>query len=199
MAEEWTDLVWVCISLIAFAIVLTIAFNFMQLGKGLTNTLYQEHADTERVKEVQTFLPYDNIALSGSEAFAACVKMANNGYPVVVVCSPNKAVFMYDAQVGYTTAARNLGNVANMNELPSFSSWYTAIAKYSHDVFISSNIEYTTPALLEQFDNIAKGVTGVSDKTFSEWTFRSMLLEDVQDRPMGLIIYRTTESGTVVC
>lgn len=203
MAEEWTELVWVTISVIAFSVVLTIAFNFVQIGKGVTNTLYQEQADNERIKDIQMFLPYDNVELSGSEAFSAAVKMSNNGYLTMIVCdnatgsSSKKAIFMHSSQITKTQAATNLNNVGDPATLLNYDTWRNYVQSDSSYVFSTTNTTYTTPALLTEFDNIAKLVTGDNTKTFSELSFRSKLMTDTMDKPFGVVLYRVN-SGMVV-
>ena len=195
MAEEWTDLVWVAISLIAFATVLTLAFNFMQLGKDLTNTLYQEQADAAKVKEVQTFLPYDNVELSGSEAFAAAVKLSNDGYPVIIMLHNTetsgrvRSVLMYDSMYDPDTILTNVDTVTvNKNSIADFNATLTCLKSHDNHVEWISTMDYTTPALLDEFDRLAK-LNNSSKPTFSEYTFTSQILEDAAGRPMGLALH----------
>lgn len=195
MAEEWSELIWIGLALMLFASVLAIAFNFMQLGKGLTNELYQDQADAAAIKEMQLFLPYENAELTGSEALAASLTMANNGYPAFIYFNQTKkgssyrTVMVYEAGKDAQTIATSLYNTCTNKSSVStnFSQQLSCIKNNDGDCTAISNTEYTTVALLEYLDSLAK-VYNTATKSFSEWKFKSYVLYDAQDKPLGLLL-----------
>ena len=78
MSEEWGDMIWIGISMIIGAVLLSMLFFFNGIGHDLTSAVYQEEADARALQETRVTLPYDEAKnLSGAEVLSAMMDMAD--------------------------------------------------------------------------------------------------------------------------
>ena len=192
MAEEWSNLVWAAIALIIFSVVLVIAFNFTQLGKSLTTEVYQEQADVAKTQEVRKFLSYDNVPLSGSEAFSAALQFSGDNYLVIVECrsAANGRIFMYSANNTLDQAISGLNLIASQDSSGSLtiSSTINTVKNYLNSGTMPNYASdaATVSKFLELFNDVAKTVSGAP--TFTELNFKSYVMVDNAGYPMGLYL-----------
>lgn len=211
MGEEWTELVWTSISLIALSIVLVIAFNFMQLGKTLTNEVYQDQAVVEQRQEIRNFLPYDETVLSGSEAFSAALDISSKGYFAIIACenvnrlpgatkSKTFAVIYHpscnlsDSTVNAQVRAQ-ITTATNTFAVDSINQRIRNAPAYSYCV---SNVAGTARDYQNIMDEVARTAAQSSTITFNDFSFKSHIIYDKLGTPMGIVMIRLRNGVEVI-
>lgn len=182
MSEEWTNLVWTSVSLIIGAVVLSLAFTFTNLGHSLTNQMYEDQAQVNKLQEIRLMTPYDETTLSGSEVLAAVQELSGKGIPTLTL------VQNYDAT---STTARAFVMYSESSEIEDVwatlrlaknsavsTKWIQTAAGAqnttgSNSKLISrvSNRQFTTTGLITLADGL------ISGSTFSECSFKSHIIE----------------------
>lgn len=211
MGEEWTELVWTSISLIALSIVLVIAFNFMQLGKTLTNEIYQDQAVVEQRQEIRNFLPYDETVLSGSEAFSAALDISSKGYFALVACENAVALpgamTMKTFAVIYHPSCNLSDETANEQVRAQITADTNTFAVDSINprirnapkfAYCISNVAGTARDYQNIMDEIARISTRNSAITFNDLSFKSHIIYDKLGTPMGIVMIRLKNGSEVI-
>lgn len=177
MSEEWSDMIWIGISLIVGAVLLTIIFAFNGIGHDLMNNVYQEEANAKAMQAIRTTMPYDNADLKGSEVLAALMDMADNG--VYVYVNMGTAGWKASGPIGTT--------FEDANTVKGYAA--PSVASTIGNITAAGN--YFTPAteiatLQETFDSWAG--TG---KTMAGLDFHSTLVyQNDTDRVIGVRIVK---------
>lgn len=204
MGEEWTELVWTSISLIALSIVLVIAFNFMQLGKTLTNEVYQDQAVVEQRQEIRNFLPYDETVLSGSEAFSAALDISSKGYFALIELSKQHAwqtcAVIQNQACQLESSSKWIGlreHLAINNQPFDVQQFKITMATASGRDYCYNNTAGTARDFQELFDNITHLAVG-RNMTFNELYFMSYVVYDMSGKPVGLYLAKCNADGTGV-
>ena len=208
MGEEWTELVWTSIGLIALAMVLVVAFNFMQLGKSLTNQVYQEQAVISERQEIRNFLPYDGSVLTGSEAFAAALDISGDGYFALIL--GNGSYNTGDSR-SYLLVHNNSFDPSNTTFNNNLRAQITAAYNPGFDVgictkhirlatangYVLADTYGTAAEFQEVFDKVSVAATGNNKMTFADLSFKADVIYDTVGKPLGIYL-RRMQNGSVV-
>lgn len=184
MSEEWTELVWTSVSLIIAAVVISLGFTFANLGTSLSNQLYEDQAQVNKLQEIRLMVPYDETELSGSEVLAAVQELSGKGIPTLVIVNnysastaTPRAFMMYSDTSDIKDVWATLRKASNSQ---ISSNWIeTAAGPQNQDgnniklISRVSNKQYTTAALVSLADSMCS-----NPNTFSECVFKSHTIEE---------------------
>lgn len=96
--DEWSESVWVAVSLIIMSIVILFSLNTMQVAHEITNTIDQQEAVTTKMKEFRTYNAYDHTTVYSQDVVSLILETRGNPYIKVTAGSAiyywqnNKAV-----------------------------------------------------------------------------------------------------------
>ena len=166
MSEEWSELVWIGISLIIMAVILSLAFTFANLGKDMQAGLYEDQANVAKLQEIRSYAPYDGKQVSGSEMIAAMVDFSSKG---VVVC----------AQIGGGSSFGMYGANSSLDTVKDFIAdldGNSVACPADADLF--SSTEITTTALIQLANQYAFAKAGVNGPTVAVHQFNGKVFTD---------------------
>lgn len=206
MSEEWTELVWTSVSLIIAAIVISLGFTFANLGTSLTNQLYEDRAQVNKLQEIRLMIPYEETELTGSEVLAAVQELSSKGIPTLTIVNAYSATtstphaFMMYAEGSDLTNVWAVLRKASNTKISS--TWIeTAAGAQNKDgsniklISRVNNRQYTTSALVTLADSMCSG-----SNTFSDCVFKSHTIEE-NGTLLGVVFQRidyTSGKGTEV-
>ena len=182
MSEEWSELVWIGISLIITAVIISLAFTFASVGKDMQAGLYEDQATVAKLQEIRAYAPYDDKQVSGSEMISAMVDFSSRGVLVV-------ANFVGSGSIGMGASGSTLEGASDLiNELGM------TVSTPSSDKYFTSD-KVTTLGLLDVANDLAEAAAPRSAPTVAMHKFDSKVYTDSAGNLLAIEFKGVTTDG----
>ena len=115
MSEDWSNLVWISVSLLIGVAIVTIMLNLSYIGRQISTALYTERAMVEEIRDYRETAPYDGETVYAQDIVSLIFK--NRGEPEVVVKTGKGTLRwnLYYASTEYTSEA--ITTAININKM----------------------------------------------------------------------------------
>lgn len=122
--QEWSEAVWVAISLIVTTVVIFFSTVLNGESRNLRNVVNEQHIAAERMQEIRTYLPYDNKEIYCQDVVSFILETRGDPYTIVQV-SPSVSYTWNSKTKASNYSATDIMPLLNVNKTYQATLQYT--------------------------------------------------------------------------